>query len=429
MRGLGGDDVFASDDNSARTTLDGGIGDDTFQFGQLYGTQRNSAAAPAGGDLATGDIFGTIATTRGWLSAGVSRATAAVGGEGDDVFAVYANEALLTLLGGAGDDLFTLRAFALAETTGDCTPDAVSPTCRIVFRADAPGVPMASTFGFVTSGGTCQSIVAAVGAASFASSAASRAAPVGTDSVTVPATDPVTAHRIVTESGCTTAKVKVAERGQYLAEDVARLEAVRDALGPSGRLRIDANGAWSVPDALSRLQLLARFDLEYVEQPCASIEELARLRRELARRGMSVPIAADESIRRSGDPERVAALEAADVAVLKVQPLGGVRRCLELAETLGLPVVVSSALESSVGLRAGVALAAALPDLPYACGLNTAAMFTADVTAEPLLATGGTLAVRDVEVDENGSWQADPETAGWWRRRWEDLPVSVRSPG
>ena len=103
VRGLGGDDVFASDDNSARTTLDGGIGDDTFQFGQLYGTQRNSAAAPAGGDLATGDIFGTIATTRGWLSAGVSRATAAVGGEGDDVFAVYANEALLTLLGGAGD--------------------------------------------------------------------------------------------------------------------------------------------------------------------------------------------------------------------------------------------------------------------------------------------------------------------------------------
>ena len=132
--------------------------------------------------------------------------------------------------------------------------------------------------------------------------------------VTVPATDPVTAHRIVTESGCTTAKVKVAERGQYLAEDVARLEAVRDALGPAGRLRIDANGAWSVPDALSRLQLLARFDLEYVEQPCASVEDLARLRRELARRGVSVPIAADESIRRSGEGWRRSGKTAASEA-------------------------------------------------------------------------------------------------------------------
>ncbi|MDQ7991289.1 MAG: o-succinylbenzoate synthase [Propionicimonas sp.] len=247
--------------------------------------------------------------------------------------------------------------------------------------------------------------------------------------VTVPATDPETAHRIVRGSNCTTAKVKVAERGQYLAEDVARVEAVRDALGPAGRLRIDANGAWTVPDALSRLQLLARFDLEYVEQPCAAVEDLARLRRELARRGSSILVAADESIRRSGDPERVAALEAADIAVLKVQPLGGVRRCLELAESLGLPVVVSSALESSIGLRAGVALAAALPELPFACGLNTAAMFTTDVTGEPLVATDGGLAVRDVEVDENGGWRADPGTAGWWRERWDDLPESLRSLG
>ncbi len=238
--------------------------------------------------------------------------------------------------------------------------------------------------------------------------------------VTVPACDPETAHRIVTRSGCSTAKVKVAERGQYISEDVARLEAVRDALGPAGRLRIDVNGAWSVPDALTRLQLLRRFDLEYVEQPCRSVEELARLRRELARRGMDLLIAADESIRRSGDPERVAALEAADIAVLKVQPLGGVRRCLELADTLGLPVVVSSALESSVGLRAGVALAACLPELPYACGLNTAALFTQDVTADPLLADRGAIGVRDVVVDEAGPWRADPATAAWWRDRWAE---------
>ncbi len=239
--------------------------------------------------------------------------------------------------------------------------------------------------------------------------------------VTVPACDPQTAHDLVSASGCTTAKVKVAERGQYVAEDVARLEAVRDALGPSGKLRIDANGAWSVPDALTRIQLLARFDLEYVEQPCASVEELARLRRELARRGLSIPIAADESIRRSGDPERVAELEAADIAVLKVQPLGGVRRCLELADTLGLPVVVSSALESSVGLRAGVALAACLPDLRYACGLNTAALFTRDVTAEPLVAEQGSIALREVVVDEDAPWRADRATAGWWQDRWEGV--------
>jgi O-succinylbenzoate synthase len=239
--------------------------------------------------------------------------------------------------------------------------------------------------------------------------------------VTVPACDPQTAHDLVSASGCTTAKVKVAERGQYVAEDVARLEAVRDALGSAGKLRIDANGAWSVPDALTRLQLLARFDLEYVEQPCASVEELARLRRELSRRGLSIPIAADESIRRSGDPERVAELEAADIAVLKVQPLGGVRRCLELADTLGLPVVVSSALESSVGLRAGVALAACLPDLPYACGLNTAALFTRDVTAEPLVAEQGGIALREVVVDEDAPWRADRATAGWWQDRWEGV--------
>ena len=241
--------------------------------------------------------------------------------------------------------------------------------------------------------------------------------------VTVPATDPESAHQLVTRSGCATAKVKVAEKGQYIAEDVARVEAVRDALGPSGRLRIDVNGAWSVPDALTRLQLLRRFDLEYVEQPCASVEDLARLRRELARRGIDLPIAADESIRRSGDPERVAELEAADIAVLKGQPLGGVRRCLELAERLGLPVVVSSALESSVGLRAGVALAACLPELPYACGLNTSALFTKDVTAQPLVADRGAIAVRDVELNETGSWRADPTTAAWWRERWQGVPA------
>lgn len=235
--------------------------------------------------------------------------------------------------------------------------------------------------------------------------------------VTIPAVDPQTAHDLTASSGCTTAKVKVADPGQSASDDLARVEAVRAALGASGRIRVDANGAWDVETAATRLAALATVGLEYAEQPCASTEELAELRLLLARRGVDVLIAADESIRRSGDPERVVALHAADVAVLKVQPLGGVRRCLELAERLGLPVVVSSALESSVGLAAGVALAAALPELPYACGLNTATMFTADVTSHPLVAEQGQIMVRPVEVDENGPWRAEASATEQWLAR------------
>ena len=126
--------------------------------------------------------------------------------------------------------------------------------------------------------------------------------------------------------------------------------------------------------------------LEYVEQPCATVEELAAVRR-----AVDVPIAADESIRRASDPYLVRDLEAADIAVLKVQPLGGVRACLRIAEEIGLPVVVSSALETSVGIAAGLALAGALPSLPYACGLATVQLLTADVVAEPLVPVDGML--------------------------------------
>lgn len=246
--------------------------------------------------------------------------------------------------------------------------------------------------------------------------------------VTVPAVGPQAAFDLVTNSGCTTAKVKVAEPGQAESDDLARVEAVRAALGAAGRVRIDANGAWSVAEALRRLRHMSRFDLEYAEQPCATTAELADLRRRLVRAGVSVPIAADESIRRSGDPEQVVALAAADIAVLKVQPLGGVRRCLELAERLGLPVVVSSALESSVGLAAGVALAAALPELPYACGLNTATMFTTDVTAEPLIAEAGHIRVRPVVVSGT-QWQADAQTTQAWLARRDQLPELLRRTG
>lgn len=243
--------------------------------------------------------------------------------------------------------------------------------------------------------------------------------------VTIPAVGPQQAYALAAESGCRTAKVKVAEPGQALADDLARVEAVRDALGHGGAVRVDANGAWSIDEAVVALRELGRLGLEYAEQPVRTVDELAALRRELLRRGIGVPIAADESIRRSGDPERVKKLEAADVAVLKVQPLGGVRRCLELAELLGLPVVVSSALETSVGLSAGVALAAALPELPYACGLNTRALLADDVVAESLLAVDGMLPVRTItpEADALARCAASEEDAAMWTDR---LAVTAR---
>jgi o-succinylbenzoate synthase len=217
---------------------------------------------------------------------------------------------------------------------------------------------------------------------------------------TIPAVGPQQAYEIARDASCHTAKVKVAERGQSLVDDAARLEAVREALGPAGQIRIDANGGWRVDEAIHAIQQLKHFDLQYVEQPCATVEELADLRLRLARSGLNVAIAADESIRRAADPYRVAEQEAADIAVLKVQPLGGVRACLQIAERIALPVVVSSALETSIGIRAGLALAAALPDLPYACGLNTVALFTDDLVTEPLIAVNGAIRVSDLTVDE-----------------------------
>ncbi|UFN43554.1 o-succinylbenzoate synthase [Nocardioides okcheonensis] len=244
--------------------------------------------------------------------------------------------------------------------------------------------------------------------------------------VTVPATDPERAHAIVRAGGCRTAKVKVAEPGQSLADDVARLEAVRDALGPGGLVRVDANGAWDVDGAVRAIAALDRAagGLEYVEQPVASVEDLA-----VVRRRVDVPIAADESIRRAEDPYRVRDLEAADIAVLKVQPLGGVRACLRIAEDIGLPVVVSSALETSVGIAAGVALAAALPELHHACGLATVQLLTDDVVTDRLLPVDGTLPVGRPRVDPASldRLAATPDREAHWRARMDavrkDLPA------
>ena len=225
--------------------------------------------------------------------------------------------------------------------------------------------------------------------------------------VTVPAVDPQRAHDIVVKSSCSTAKVKVAEPGEGSRTDEARVEAVRDALGPNGKMRVDANGAWTVDEAQRAIKTLDRYELEYVEQPVATLEEMAILRR-----STDVPLAADESVRTAEDPLRVAGLEAADIVVLKVQPLGGVRRALEVAEAAGLPCVVSSALETSVGLAAGLALAASLPSLPYACGLATAALLDGDVTNESLLPIDGSIPVRRADVDPAllEQWRADQKT-------------------
>lgn len=207
---------------------------------------------------------------------------------------------------------------------------------------------------------------------------------------TVPSVPAEQAYAIAARSGCRTAKVKVADVRSSAADDCERVAAVRDALGPGAAIRVDANAAWDVDEAVTAIGHLGRSadGLEYVEQPCWTVEELAAVRKKV-----DVRIAADESIRRATDPLRVAVSGAADVAVLKVAPLGGVRRALEVAEACGLPCVVSSAVETSVGLAAGLALGGALPELDFACGLGTTSLLDGDVVAEPLAATRGEIPV------------------------------------
>lgn len=215
---------------------------------------------------------------------------------------------------------------------------------------------------------------------------------------TIPVVEPEYAHRIATSFGAGTAKVKVADARSTHKADLARIAAVRDALGPSAHIRIDANTAWDREEAVRKIREFDREagGLEYAEQPCPTVEDLAYVRRHV-----TVPIAADESVRRAEDPLSVARADAADLLVMKVQPLGGIRNALHLAEAAGLPVVVSSALDTSVGLSAGLAFAAALESLPYACGLGTARLLTADVTASPLVSADGTLPVGRVDVAES----------------------------
>ena len=218
--------------------------------------------------------------------------------------------------------------------------------------------------------------------------------------------------------GVRAVKIKVAERGQGPGDDDARVAAVR-ALLPEAELRVDANGGWDVPTALAALERLGRHGLAYAEQPVPTIEGLAAVREGLADRGVAVLVAADESVRKEDDPLAVARAGAADLLVVKAAPLGGVRRALDVVAQAGLPAVVSSALDTSVGIRAGLALAAALPELPYACGLGTVSLMRADVLREPLRPVGGMRELRDAVPDpELLARHAVPaDRRRWWLER------------
>lgn len=235
---------------------------------------------------------------------------------------------------------------------------------------------------------------------------------------TVPAVAPEQVPEILSRfPGCRTVKVKVAERGQTLADDEARVRAVRAHAGADALIRIDANGGWSLAEARIALERLAPYSLDYAEQPCASVADLATLRSEL--RG-TVRIAADESVRRAEDPLAVARAGAADLLIVKAQPLGGIRRALAVLAEAGLPAVVSSALDTSVGISMGARLAAALPD-PAAAGLGTVALLTGDIVTQPRVPVAGHIpsgrpTLNPAALDRH---QASPERESWWRERIE----------
>ena len=232
---------------------------------------------------------------------------------------------------------------------------------------------------------------------------------------TVPAVPAAQVPEVLTRfPGARTAKVKVAEPGQTLADDVARVNAVRAQVPV---VRVDANGGWTLPQAVAAAAALTvDGPLEYLEQPCATVEELAALRLRV-----DVPIAADESIRKASDPLRVVRARAADVAVLKVAPLGGVSRMLDIAAQIDIPIVVSSALDSAVGIARGLLAAAALPELGHACGLGTGGFFVEDVAEVPA-PVDGYLPVGTVVPDPArlSGLAATPERRQWWIERVRD---------
>lgn len=238
---------------------------------------------------------------------------------------------------------------------------------------------------------------------------------------TLPAVEPEEVANVLSPFGrFGSVKIKVAERGQNLSDDIARIERVRD-LYPDVKIRLDANAGYTVSQTLELAKKLRGFELEYIEQPVASIPDLKTLRAEIAEQNLGLKIAVDESIRKSSDPLLVAREQAADIAVIKVQPLGGIKEAMAIASETGLEIVVSSALESSIGLSHGLHLAAALPNLNYDCGLATAKLLGGDVVSDPLVPIDGEIEVRRVEPSEEllDRYRAPADREDWWRARLE----------
>jgi O-succinylbenzoate synthase len=213
-------------------------------------------------------------------------------------------------------------------------------------------------------------------------------------------------------AGCDTVKIKV---GDNLGEDIVRVARVR-ALLPKAKLRLDVNGIWSVDQALINLYEIYEEvgPLEYIEQPCATLAELRQLKEKLV---IDFKIAGDEVIRKAKDPFAIDLQGAVDVLMLKVAPLGGITRAREIGAHHKLPMVVSSALDSAVGIGYGLQLAASLPSLDYACGLATSQLLSSDVAAMPL--ENGELAVRSISPDADllAKYAVPVERLTWWKER------------
>ncbi len=214
---------------------------------------------------------------------------------------------------------------------------------------------------------------------------------------------------VETYEGVKTFKVKV---GDSLGEDIVRLAQIR-SLGRDIKIRIDVNGLWSVKDALTNLYAFYEEvgPFEYVEQPCATLEELRELKASIH---IPLKIAVDEALRKAKDPFAIDLSGAADLVMLKVQPLGGIARAHKLAEHHKLPVVVSSALESAVGINYGLQLAASFPEMNFDCGLGTGSLLSADVASLPIV--NGEIEITEVEPDFNG-YEVAPERYEWWKNR------------
>lgn len=240
---------------------------------------------------------------------------------------------------------------------------------------------------------------------------------------TLPAVAPDQVEAVLARFGqFKTVKIKVAESGQDLNQDLQRIWAVRAAY-PDATIRLDANGGYSVRNAfmIGATMVENGVALDYLEQPVATLAEMIELRELIAKSKVDIKIAADELVRKASDPLEVARAGAADILVLKAAPLGGIRSALSIAHEAGLPVVVSSALDSSIGLSMGAYLAAALPGLEFDCGLGTAALLAGDLTNEPLKPVDGAIDVHRVEVSRAklDIHAAEDHRADWWLDRLE----------